>query len=98
MYWGTTICGTVALFGAYYIFAPMILYHFTGNSPSTPIPEDTFVDDLIAANRMKTYLVGSGSQISTKIIAELARLTDEYIGIAPYEGSNATVPSDKTTG
>lgn len=42
-----------------------------------------FRDDLIAANRFKTFLVSSGVEVSERVIAGLAKLTSEYL----YESS-----------
>jgi len=38
-----------------------------------------FRDDLIAANRFKTFLVSSGVEVSERVIAGLAKLTSEYL-------------------
>lgn len=38
-----------------------------------------FADDLIAANRFKTFLVSSGVEVSERVIAGLAKLTSEYL-------------------
>lgn len=47
-------------------------------APLLDDPGDLFWDDLVAANRLKIFLLSSGIEVSAEVVEKLADLTSKY--------------------